>query len=60
MTKNDFFFCYNKKLFSYLKDVKDINYITVAQSPATKQTFAMFFKNDDLQAALDEYKNTKL
>jgi hypothetical protein len=56
MKYTDFFFCYNKKLFSYLRDTKGIDYITVAQNPTTKKIFAMFYKNDDLQKAINDYK----
>ncbi|WP_035351382.1 hypothetical protein [Fictibacillus gelatini] len=56
MTKSDFFFCYNKRLFTFLKDVKSIDFITVAKNTSTGKTFAMFYKNDILQKALDEYK----
>lgn len=56
MNHTQFFFCYNKKLFTFLKDVKNIDFITVAKNPKTDKTFGMFYKNDILQKALDEYK----
>lgn len=56
MNNKQFFFCYNRKLFTYLHEVKSIDYITIAKNPTTDKTFAMFFKNDILQLALDEYK----
>jgi hypothetical protein len=56
MKNTDFFYCYNKNLFKYLHDVKGIDYITVAKNPTTGKTFSMFYKNDILQIALDEYK----
>jgi len=56
MTKSNFFFCYNPKLFTFLHDVKGIDYITVAKNPTTDKTFSMFYKTPSLQAAIDEYK----
>lgn len=60
MNKQDFFFCYNKRLFSFLKDVKGIDYITTAINPTTKKIFSLFFKDDKLQSAIDEYKSLDL
>lgn len=57
MKNKDFFFCYNKQLFIFLHDVKSIDYITIAKNPTTEKTFSMFYKNDILQNALDEYKS---
>ncbi|RIJ65312.1 hypothetical protein [Rummeliibacillus sp. POC4] len=56
MDRTQFFFCYNKELFTFLHDVKCIDYITIAKNQNTDKTFSMFYKNDDLQKALDEYK----
>lgn len=60
MKKQDFFFCYNKRLFSFIKDVKGIDYITTAINPKTKKIFTLFYKDDILQAAIDEYKSLDL
>jgi len=57
MDNSNFFFCYNKQLFSYLHDIKGINYITVAKNPTTDKTFSMFYKSESLQNALDEYNS---
>jgi hypothetical protein len=57
MNKSNFFFCYNKHLFSFLKDEKSIDYITIAKHPTTGKIFAMFYKTKFLQNALDEYKS---
>lgn len=59
MKNKDFFFCYNKQLFTFLHDVKQIDYITIAKNPTTGKTFSMFYKSDSLQFALDEYKLQK-
>lgn len=56
MKNKDFFFCYNKQLFTFIKDVKGIDYITIAKNPTTNKTFSMFYKDSVLQNALDEYK----
>jgi len=54
--KDKLFFCYNKKLFKHIHDIKGIDYITVAISPTSKKTFALFEKSEQLQMAIDEYK----
>lgn len=56
MKNTDFFYCYNKKLFTFLHDIKKIDYITIAIHPKTKRTYSMFYKSEMLQNALDEYK----
>lgn len=56
MTRHkEYFFCYNKQLFSFLHDVKRINYITVAINPRSRKTFSLFKINDELEEALAEY-----
>lgn len=57
MKNTDFFYCYNKQLFTFLHDVKSIDYITIAKNPTTGKIFSMFYKDDILQIALDEYKS---
>ncbi|MCY9007166.1 hypothetical protein [Peribacillus frigoritolerans] len=57
MSNKDFFFCYDKKLFRYIKDVKGLDYITIAKNPTTDKTFSMFMKSDQLQNAINEYKS---
>jgi hypothetical protein len=56
MKNSEFFFCYNKQLFTFLHDIKNIDYITIAIHPKTKRTYSMFYKSETLQNALDEYK----
>lgn len=56
LNKSDFFFCYNKRLFTFIRDIKQIDYLTVAKHPKTDQIFAIFPKSDRLQNAIDEYK----
>lgn len=59
MNKSDIFFCYNKKLFSFIKDEKKIDYLTVAKHPKTDKIFAMFSKSKELQAAIDDFNREK-
>lgn len=58
LTYKDFYFCYNKKMSTYLTDVKGIPCITVAKSPTTDKPFSLFHKDNqgNLQQAIDEYK----
>lgn len=55
--QKEYFFCYNKQLFTYLYDQKHINYITVAIAPHSGKTFSLFKIDDELNRALNEYKN---
>lgn len=50
----DFFFCYNKKLFSYLKD-KGFRYIFTANHITTGTQFFLFEQSEELSKALDSY-----
>lgn len=56
MNKSSFFFCYNKKMFKYIHDIKKIQYITIAKNPTTDQIFSLFVKSTELQRAIDDYK----
>lgn len=56
MKNQNYFFCYNKQLFKFLHDVKGIDYITTAKDIRTGKIFSLFEKGEDLQQALDEYK----
>lgn len=59
MNKSDIFFCYNRELFSFIKDERNIDYLTVAKHPKTDKIFAMFSKSRELQAAIDDFKRKK-
>ena len=54
--KKDFFFCYDRKLMSFLKYEKNIQFITKAIHPKTKMMFWLFVRNDELESLLDEYQ----
>ena len=56
MTNKDFFYCYNKDVFKFLHYIKGINYITIAINPVSMNTFSLFIKSNELQAALKEYR----
>ncbi|MEH6944632.1 hypothetical protein [Bacillus sp. JJ722] len=56
MNNKDYFFCYNRKLFTYLTKEKNIEFITIAKNPSTDNIFTLFKKSDELQNALDSYK----
>jgi hypothetical protein len=55
-TRTRYFFCYNKNVSDYLRQNKNIEYITKAKHPVTNQVFCLFEKTHALQIALDEYK----
>lgn len=54
--KKDYFFCTNGKVSKHLSS-KGIKYITLAKDMSGKKTFSLYEINDDLQKALEEYKN---
>jgi hypothetical protein len=56
MNKQDFFFCYDKRLFTFLKDERGIDYITIAKNVKTDIVFSMFYKSPEFHQALTEYK----
>jgi len=55
ISSNDFFFCYTRILSLYLKE-KGISYILKANSVKDNNTFTLYFKTNELQEALREYK----
>lgn len=55
MDKHHFFFCYNKDLSTYLRN-RGFRYIFKAQHPKSKKIFSLYYKDSQLQKALEEYK----
>jgi|AKZA01.1.fsa_nt_gi hypothetical protein len=54
----DFFYCYNKHLFSYLKD-EGFDYIFTAYHITTHRQFFLFERTEELSKALDTYFELK-
>lgn len=52
----DFFYCYNLKLSDYLSE-KGFKYITKAISLDNNKVYSMYYKTNELQKAIDEYKS---
>lgn len=55
MNNKDYFFCYNVRLSKFLQ-LKGINYITKAKHCKTDQVFSLFLINDELNNAIQQYK----
>ncbi|MFV2046877.1 hypothetical protein CJ195_21855 [Bacillus sp. UMB0899] len=55
MNNKNFFFCYNKAVSDFLKD-KGVQFITVAIEPKSQKMFSLYQVDDNLQQALNEYK----
>lgn len=55
LRKNGFFYCYTRILSVYLKGC-GISYILKANSIKDGNTFTLYYKTDELQKALNEYK----
>jgi len=55
MKKSNYFFCYNQKVSQFLKS-KGVYFITIAKDMNTNKIFSLYEINDQLQNALDEYK----
>ncbi|WP_169823946.1 DUF5659 domain-containing protein [Bacillus marinisedimentorum] len=51
----NYFFCYSKRVSDFLAS-KGIQFITVAIEPKTKKMFSLYEINEELQKALDQYK----
>lgn len=56
--QREYFFCYNQNVASYLKS-KGIYFITVSQDLKTKKVFSLYYIDEKLQKALDEYRKDK-
>lgn len=54
----DYFFCYSHQLSKFLQS-KKIGYITIAKDIYTDKIFSLYPKNQELQLALDEYKDIR-
>lgn len=55
ITKDDFFFCYTRILSIHLKN-EGIPYLLKAVSVKDGNTFTLYAKTEELQKALDKYK----
>lgn len=58
MNKSQFFYCYNRKVSEFLKS-KGISYIHVAMEPKSRKLYSLYYINNELQSALNEYKKSK-
>lgn len=58
MTKKDFFYCYDKNLYQFIKQ-KGVPYITKARRLDNLCIFTMYEHNDELTKAINEYMGTK-
>lgn len=54
--KKEYFFCYDKQLADFLRYEKNITYITKAYADKTLKKFYLFHVSDELQQAIDEYR----
>ncbi|PAV30283.1 hypothetical protein CIL05_07385 [Virgibacillus profundi] len=54
-SSSEFLFCYNPKLSKHLSNL-GIRYITKGISPKEKRIFTLYYKNKELQEALDSYQ----
>ena len=54
MNNDHYFFCYSKKLFTYLKE-NNIHPITIADNPNNGDRFSLFFKSEKFREIMDEY-----
>lgn len=54
MNANEFFFCYDKELAKYLRYEKGIGFITKALHTGTKSEFWLFYRDEELEKALDD------
>jgi hypothetical protein len=59
MTNEQFFFVYDPKLSKFLKFQKNISFITTGLNPTHQRQFWMYWQNDEVSAAVEEYKKSK-
>ncbi|MCP3738793.1 hypothetical protein [Rossellomorea sp. BNER] len=55
MNQPSFFYCYNKRLSDFIS-TKGVQYIHVAQEPKSGKLYSLYLINEELQSAIDEYK----
>ncbi len=55
-SENEFFYCYSSRLFKFLKMDKKINYVCTGLHEVSFEKFWQFKSNDELNAALSEYR----
>lgn len=53
--KKDYFFCYSKPLADHIRGF-NISYITLARDAKSGLLFSLYRCSDELQTALDSYK----
>lgn len=56
MDNKQFFFCYNKDLAKHLTN-NNFRYITIAKEPKNLKTFTLFYRSEELENELTNYKN---
>ncbi|OXS67237.1 hypothetical protein SAMN06296056_104241 [Priestia filamentosa] len=56
MKQSKYFFCYNARLSTFLREVKQLDYITIAKHPASDAKFTLFEQSEALQIGIKEYK----
>lgn len=54
----EYFFCYNQNVSSFLKS-EGVYFITVAKDLKTGKVFSLYYIDEKLQKALDEYRRNK-
>lgn len=57
LTKSDFMFVYDSKLFKFLKFEKGIDFITSGLNERTKMKFWQFYRSDELNQAIKEFQS---
>ncbi|ADU30339.1 hypothetical protein [Evansella cellulosilytica] len=58
MNKNDFLFCYDKRLADFIR-LHNIEPITIAKNPKTEATFSMFVQSECLSKIIQQFKAHK-
>jgi hypothetical protein len=62
MNKSNLYYCYSIPLFKYLENEKDIKSIGNKSGfhPTTRKEYKVFYRNDELDIALTEWKQVKI
>jgi hypothetical protein len=57
--QEQFYYVYDPLLSKFLKFEKNIRFITTGLNPQTKRQFWMYWNNDEVSAAMDEFEKQK-
>ncbi|AND39530.1 hypothetical protein A361_10425 [Cytobacillus oceanisediminis 2691] len=58
LTRSNFFYCYKKHVSDWLTS-QGVPFIHIGQEPKSGKIYSLYFINEELQTALEQYKLSK-